>query len=76
MPRFFFPVRDGLFYADEEGTELADHCQARQIGLEVLSHLVRGAADDLWRGSAFCIIAEDERRAPLFTLEVRALPVS
>jgi hypothetical protein len=76
MPRFFFHVHDGSFYADEHGTELPDQHRARNVALEILSHLVRGAADDLWLGSAFCVFAEDERRAPLFTLEVRALPAS
>jgi hypothetical protein len=76
MPRFFFHVQDGPFYADELGTELPDQIRARNVALEILSHLVRSAADDLWHGSAFCVFAEDEQGAPLFTLEVRALPAS
>ena len=76
MPRFFFHVHDGSFYADEHGTELPDQDRARNIALEILSHLVRGASGDLWCGSAFRVIVEDERGAPLFTLEVRALSVT
>lgn len=46
------------------------------VALEILSHLVRGAADGPWRGSTFCVFAEDERGTRIFTLEVRALLVA
>lgn len=76
MPRFFFHVQDDRLYADEHGTELQDQYCARDVAIEMLSHLVRSATDGLWRGGAFRVLAEDEQRAPLFTLEVKAWPVS
>ncbi|CAN7357727.1 hypothetical protein LJR225_002153 [Phenylobacterium sp. LjRoot225] len=76
MPRFFFHVQFDEFYADEGGTELTDLDGARNVAAEIVSQLVRDAAGGLWRGGTFRVYAEDERRAPLFTFEVKALSAS
>ena len=73
MPRFFFNIQMDELYADEGGTELPDQDGARNVAVEIVSELVREAAGELWRGGAFRVCAEDERRAPVFTLEVKAL---
>lgn len=74
MPRFFFHVQMGELFRDEHGTTLPDHRAAHDVALKVVAELVRDAADELWRGDAFRVVAEDERRMPLFTLDVTARP--
>ena len=74
MPRFYFHVQMGELFPDEEGTTLPDERAARGIALEVMAQLVRDAADELWRGDALRVCAEDERRRPLFTLDLSARP--
>ena len=74
MPKFYFHVQMGELFPDEEGTTLPDERAARGIALEVVAQLVRDAADELWRGDALRVSAEDERRRPLFTLDLSARP--
>ena len=69
MPRFFFHIRNGTgFTEDEEGRDLPDEAAARTIAVEgarsLLSHEVSGGTLDL-RGRIE--VVDDEGR-PLFVL--------
>jgi hypothetical protein len=70
MPRVFFNVQFGAVYADEHGTEVLDQIGACNTALEIVSQLARDATDNLWRGGSFRVVAEDEQRIRLFTIEV------
>jgi hypothetical protein len=70
MPRFFFHVRMGEPFPDEHGTTLPGRREAHNVALEVLAGLIRDAADELWRGEALSVVAEDEQRMPLFAIDV------
>jgi hypothetical protein len=62
----------GERYSDEQGTALPDLRAARKAALEVVAELIRDAADELWRGDGFRVVAEDDRCVPLFMLDVTA----
>ena len=72
MPQFFFHVQMGELFPDETGITLPNDRAARDVALQVLAELARDAADELWRGDVFRVVAADESRMPLVTVEVAA----
>jgi hypothetical protein len=60
MPRYFFHVRDGLSYPDDEGTVLPDAEAARSEAIEAAGGMLRDAGKNLWNGEPWTMSVVDE----------------
>lgn len=70
MPRFFFHVRDGETFPDEEGTELADLATVRLSAVQSFAQTMIDNVDELWSSGALSMRVTDGAGATLATLEL------
>lgn len=71
MPRFYFDVEFGSVFLDDHGVGLPDVRAARNVALDTLAEVLRGAGEEFWRaGGCFRLTAQDKQRRPLFRIDV------
>ena len=70
MPRYYFHVRDGRDYPDDEGTELPDLACRPDEALQTSGEMLRGnkGAAEFWSGDDWTMDVSDEARQPVLTL--------
>lgn len=73
MPRYFFDVRDGQEYLDDEGSELENLAAARRQSLQVAAQLVGELGSDFWNGQSWHLHVHAEAGKELFCLQLRVL---
>lgn len=71
MPRFYFEVEFGDVFPDEQGVGLPDVRAARNVALDTLAEMLRGAGEEFWQaGGVFRLTAQDNQRRPVFRIDV------
>ena len=68
MPRYFFDVRDGEFFPDDTGTELADLNAARAEAVVFSGRLLADLGSRFWDTGDWNISVRDESGLVLFSL--------
>ena len=70
MPRYFFHVRDGRDYPDDEGTELPDLAAVRTEALKASGEMLRDSKGraEFWSGDDWTMNVTDEAGQPVLTL--------
>ena len=70
MPRYFFHIRDGRDYPDDEGTELPNLAAVRAEALKASGEMLRdnkGGAD-FWSGHDWTMTVMDDKGGMVLTL--------
>ena len=70
MPRYFFHVRDGRDFPDNEGAELPDLSAVRAEAIASSGEMLRDSkgAADFWSGDDWTMNVTDEAGQPVLTL--------
>jgi hypothetical protein len=68
MARYFFHTEGALRQADDDGTELGDHGEARKHAIVFAGQVMHGEPSVLWDGNDFNVKVTDEAGLLLFTL--------
>ncbi len=72
MPRYFFDVRDGEYFPDNEGREFADLEGARLHAVVLSAELLRENPSRFWDGEEWQLEVRDHERLILFILTFMA----
>jgi hypothetical protein len=70
VPRYFFHIRDGRDYPDDEGTELPDLAAVRTEALKASGEMLRDSKGraEFWSGDDWTMNVTDEAGQPVLTL--------
>jgi len=70
VPRYFFHVRDGRDYPDDEGSEFPDLPAVRAEAIRSSGEMLRDnkGVDDFWTGHDWTMNVTDEAGQPVLTL--------
>ena len=71
MPRYFFHVRDGRDYPDDEGSEFPDLSAVRAEAIRSSGEMLRSVRGDgdFWSGHDWTMNVTDEAGQPVLTLQ-------
>lgn len=72
MPRYFFDVRDGRQYPDDEGTELADLQSARVEAAGLAARLLGDHPAQFWNDGEWTIEVRDGHDQVVLTIQFTA----
>ena len=73
MPRYFFHIRDGVSYPDEEGVELPDLDAARSAAAKLAGLTLHDDHETFWKGEEWRVDVTDEAEMILFSLHFMAV---
>ncbi len=69
MPRYFFDIRDGQDFLDEDGSDHADLAAARIEAVRYSAEVLKEMPERFWHREEWTMTVSDAERTPLFTLK-------
>jgi hypothetical protein len=72
VPLFYFHLRDGAYYPDMDGTELADLHTARVEAVKLAGGLLLDNPEEFWEGTDWQVEVTDHSGLILFRLDFTA----
>jgi hypothetical protein len=76
MPRYFFHLRDGQSYPDEDGVELPDDAEACQQAVVAAGEALRDNRGKFWNSGDWFMEVVDETGAPICALRFSGVRAS
>lgn len=72
MPRYYFDIRDGQDFPDEDGTELPDLDAARVEAVRYSAEVLKEMPERFWNCHEWKMTVSDANRHKLFVLRFQA----
>lgn len=72
MPRYFFDIKDGTEFIDEDGSEWPDLAAARLEAVRYSAEVLKEMPERFWNSELWTMTVSDARRELLFTLKFLA----
>ncbi|RYG89568.1 MAG: hypothetical protein EON59_01465 [Alphaproteobacteria bacterium] len=74
MPKYYFDIKDGQDFPDDNGSEWADLAAARMEAVRYSAEVLKEMPDRFWNCELWTMTVSDAGRTPLFTLKFIAEP--